>query len=57
MLYLSCTTINSVDLAHYGVSRVKDWIFVDCGTIMIFTNLITLAFTNYYLNYKFIFQK
>ena len=35
MLYLTCTTINSVDLAHYGVSRAKDWISVDCG--MIFT--------------------
>ena len=32
MLYLTCTTIPSVDLAHYGVSRAKDWVFVDCGT-------------------------
>ena len=32
MLYLTCTTISSVDLAHYGVSRVKDWVSVDCGT-------------------------
>ena len=32
MLYLTCTTINSVDLAHYGVSRAKDWVSVDCGT-------------------------
>ena len=32
MLYLTCTTITSVDLAHYGVSRAKDWVFVDCGT-------------------------
>ena len=32
MLYLTCTTITSVDLAHYGVSRVKDWVSVDCGT-------------------------
>ena len=31
MLYLTCTTITSVDLAHYGVSRAKDWISVDCG--------------------------
>ena len=23
MLYLTCTTITSVDLAHYGVSRAK----------------------------------
>ena len=27
-----CTTITSVDLAHYGVSRAKDWVSVDCGT-------------------------
>ena len=35
MLYLTCTTITSVDLAHYGVSRAKDWVSVDCGTIHI----------------------
>ena len=33
MLYLTCTTIISVDLAHYGVSRAKDWVSVDCDTI------------------------
>ena len=32
MLYLTCTTITSVDLAYYGVSRAKDWVSVDCGT-------------------------
>ena len=32
MLYLTCTTINSVDLAHYAVSLAKDWVSVDCGT-------------------------
>ena len=32
MLSLTCTTITSVDLAHYRVSRAKDWISVDCGT-------------------------
>ena len=32
MLYLTCITITSVDLAYYGVSRVKDWVSVDCGT-------------------------
>ena len=25
MLYLTCTMISSVDLAHNGVSHVKDW--------------------------------
>ena len=33
MLYLTCTMIFSVDLAHYGVSRVKDWVFGDRGTM------------------------
>ena len=33
MLYLTCTTITSADLTHYGVSRAKDWVAVDCGTI------------------------
>ena len=29
---MTCTMISSVDLAHYGVSRAKDWVSVDCGT-------------------------
>ena len=33
MLYLTFTTITSVDLAHYRVSRAKDWVSVNCGTI------------------------
>ena len=32
MVYLTCTTITSVDLAHNGVSHAKDWVSVDCGT-------------------------
>ena len=32
MLYLTCTMISSVDLAHYEVSRAKDRVSVDCGT-------------------------
>ena len=32
MLYLTITTITSVDLAHYEVSHAKDWVSVDCGT-------------------------
>ena len=32
MLYLTCTTITSVDLAHYRVSHAKDWVSVDCCT-------------------------
>ena len=37
MLCLTCTTISSVDLAHYRVFRAKDWVSVDCGTINIWT--------------------
>ena len=33
MLYLTCTIVSCVDLAHYGVNGAKDWVFVDCGTI------------------------
>ena len=32
MLYLTCTMISSVDLAHYEASRAKDWVSMDCGT-------------------------
>ena len=32
MFYLTCTMISSVDLAHYGGSRAKDCVSVDCGT-------------------------
>ena len=35
MLYLTCTAITSVALAHYGISRAEDWVSVDCGTITI----------------------
>ena len=39
MLYLTCTTITSIDLAVYGVSRAKDWVSVDCATVDIKHNL------------------
>ena len=32
MLYLSCTTISSVDPDQYGVSLAKDWVSVEYGT-------------------------
>ena len=35
MLFLTCTTISSVDLAQYGVSLAKDWVAVECGTRLI----------------------
>ena len=40
MHFLTCTTITSVDLAHYGVSRAKDWVSVDGGTILLITSEI-----------------
>ena len=39
MLYLTYTTITSVDLAHYGVPRAKDWVSVDCGKSNFSTNI------------------
>ena len=33
ILYLIYTMILNVDLAHYGVSRAKDWVSVDCITL------------------------
>ena len=32
MLYLTCTTISSIDLAHDGVSRATERVSEDCGT-------------------------
>ena len=32
MLYLTCTSISSVDLAQYGESLAKNWVSVECGT-------------------------
>ena len=31
MLYLTCTMISRVDLAHYRESHATDWVSVDCG--------------------------
>ena len=56
MLYLTCTMLSSVDLAHYGVSRATDWVSVDCGAILSnFRNLAqadqshVLTNINYYI--------
>ena len=32
LLYLTCTMISSVDLAHYRVPRAKYWVTEDCST-------------------------
>ena len=31
MLCLTCTMTASIDFEHYGISRAKDWLSVDCG--------------------------
>ena len=41
MLYLTCTMISTVDLAHYGVSRSKDWVSVDYGTTSVTLSLFS----------------
>ena len=43
MLYLTCITITSVDLADYGVSRAKDWVPVKLWYKCVFT----APFANY----------
>ena len=42
MLHFTCTTITSVDLAHYGVSCDKVSVSVDCGTKYIKLTAVTL---------------
>ena len=44
MLYLTCTTITSIDLAHYGVSRAKDWVSVKYGTNIGYIKMHDLSF-------------
>ena len=48
MLCLSCTIISSRDLAHYGVSRAKDWVSVDCGknNVLNYSQCFSLAGVN-----------
>ena len=45
-----CTTITIVDFAHYGVSRAKDWVLVDCGTMScysdVFIRVLAVTFSN-----------
>ena len=56
MLYLTCTTISSVDLAHYGVYHAKDWVSVNCGTtsyIVISYVKRTLAITTVFVTKDF----
>ena len=36
MLYLTCTMMSNVDLAHYGVALAKDLESGDSGTIFLF---------------------
>ena len=43
LLYLTCTMISTVDLAHYGVSHAKDCVSVDCGTMYFYTAIMQFA--------------
>ena len=45
MLNLTCDIISSEDLAHYGESCAKDWVYVDCGTRSINAFHISTIFT------------
>ena len=49
MLYLTCTGISSADLAHYGVSRAKYWVSVDCGMNMRKRNICFFFFVFFFL--------
>ena len=44
MLYLTCTMITSVDLAHYRVSLAENWVSVDCGTSDLRTMGVVVSF-------------
>ena len=49
MLCLTCTMISSVNLAHYGESPAKDWVFVDCGTSPRIILLFISTSTGFYI--------
>ena len=53
MLYLTCTMISSVDLAHYGVSRAKDTVSVNCGTQIILLYKKNTGYINFLLLFTF----
>ena len=53
MLYLTYTTITSVDLAHYGVSRAKDWVSVDCGTRATYIQILCIYALAFYVYVRF----
>ena len=50
MLYLTCTTITSIDLAHYAASRAKDWVSVKCGTNIYVIMRTSIVDIELYLN-------
>ena len=43
MLYLTCTSLSSVDLAHYGVSRAQDMVSLDYSTMFVVTLVLTTS--------------
>ena len=44
MLYLTCTTIISVDLGQCGVALAEDWVSVKCGTMSITVEELVISF-------------
>ena len=57
MLYLTCTTITSVDLAYYGVYRAKDWVSVNCGTMKLLFHLVLLLWNTVFNILRFHFNR
>ena len=45
-LDITCAMISSVDLAHYSVSRAKEWVSLNCGTIICDLVLFILILCN-----------
>ena len=41
MLYVTCTMVSSVDLAHDRLSYAKEWVSVDCDTRIKVVNLFS----------------
>ena len=50
MLYLTCTTISSVDLAQYGVSLAKNWVSMECGTMKSFVVVVVVVALLFYVH-------
>ena len=52
LLYLTCTTITSVDLAHHGMSRAKNWVSMNCGTMSDFPSQFIIKLIGIFIQPK-----